>query len=79
MPAVSALLINVAVPKPLTIWGAPITDAPSMNWTEPVGAAVLIPAPAVFVTVAVNVTDCPKIDGFSEEATVVKVGAGFTV
>jgi len=50
-----------------------------MNWTEPVGVAVLIPAPAVFVTVAVNVTDCPKTDGFTEEVTVVEVGAGLTV
>jgi hypothetical protein len=29
----------------------------------------------VLVTVAVNVTDCPKIDGFNEEVTVVEVGA----
>ena len=31
--------------------------------------------PEVFVTVAVNVTDCPKTDGFTEEVTVVEVGA----
>jgi hypothetical protein len=30
--------------------------------------------PEVLATVAVNVTDCPKIDGFTEEVTVVKVG-----
>ena len=41
----------------------------------PVGVAVLTPAPAVFVTLAVNVTDCPKNDGFTEEVTVVEVGA----
>jgi len=41
--------------------------------------AVLIPAPAVLATVAVKVIDCPTIDGFSEEVTVVEVGAGFTV
>jgi hypothetical protein len=41
--------------------------------------AVLIPAPAVLDTVAVNVTDCPKIDGFTEEVTVVEVGAGLTI
>jgi len=41
--------------------------------------AVLIPAPAVLATVAVNVTDCPKIDGFTEEVTVLEVGAGLTV
>jgi len=50
-----------------------------MNWTEPVGVAVLIAAPAVLATVAVNVTDCPTIDGFTEEVTVVEVGAGLTV
>jgi len=30
-------------------------------------------------TVAVKVTDCPRIDGFNEEVTVVEVGAGLTV
>ena len=40
---------------------------------------MLIPVPAVFATVAVNVTDCPKIDGFTEEITVVEVGSGLTV
>jgi hypothetical protein len=40
---------------------------------------VLTPAPAVFDTVAVNVIDCPKTDGFTEEVTVVEVGAGLTV
>jgi hypothetical protein len=49
-----------------------------MNWTEPVGVAVLIAAPAALTTFAVNVTDCPKIDGFTEEVTVVDVGAGLT-
>ena len=40
---------------------------------------MLIPAPAVLATVAVNVTDCPTVDGFTEEVTVGKVGAGLTV
>ena len=79
MPIVSALVISVAVPPPLTIWVAPRTDAPSMNWTEPVGVAVLTAGPEVLATVAVNVTDCPKIEGFTEEVTVVEVGAGLTV
>jgi hypothetical protein len=46
---------------------------------EPVGVAVLINAPAVLATIAVNVTDCPRIDGFAEDVTVVEVGAGLTV
>jgi hypothetical protein len=33
----------------------------------------------MFATVAVNVTDCPTIDGFTEEVTIVEVGAGLTV
>ena len=37
--------------------------------------AVLIADPEVLATVAVNVTDCPKIDGFTKEVTVVEVGA----
>ena len=79
VPTTSAVVVSVAVPWPLTIWGEPRTDAPSMNWTEPVGVAVLIPGPDVLATVAVNVTDCPKIGGFTEEATVVEVEAGLTV
>ena len=79
MPTVSAPVISVAVPRPLTIWGAPRADGPSMNWTEPVGVAVLIAGPEVLVTVAVNVTDCPKIDGVTEEVTVVEVDAELTV
>ena len=31
---------------------------------------VLVP---VSVTVAVNVTDCPKVDGFTEEVTITEV------
>ena len=73
------MVVNEAVPRPLTVCGAPRTDAPSMNWTEPVGVAVLIAAPEMLATFAVNVTDCPKIDGFTEEVTVVEVGAGLTV
>ena len=79
MPTASALVTNVAVPAPLTICGAPRTDAPSMNWTEPVGVAVLIADPEMLATLAVNVTDCPKIDGFTDEVTVVEVGAGLIV
>jgi hypothetical protein len=31
-------------------------------------------SPEVLATVAVKITDCPKIDGFTEEVTVVEVG-----
>ena len=79
VPTASELVIRVAVPWPLTTCATPRTDAPSMNWTEPVGVAALIAAPEMLATFAVNVTDCPKIDGFTEEVTVVEVGAGLTV
>ena len=43
-----------------------------MNVTVPVG----VPAPgAAAVTVAVNVTDCPNIDGFVEDVSAVVVAA----
>jgi hypothetical protein len=50
-----------------------------MNWIEPVGVAVLIAGPELLATVAVNATDCPKLDGFNEDVTVVEVDAGLTV
>ncbi len=53
----------------------PITVTPSRKFTVPVG----VPAPgATIATVAVNVTLCPKTDGFTDEATVVVVLALFT-
>jgi len=53
----------------------PIRVAPSRKLTVPVG----VPEPgAVTVTVAVNVTLCPKTDGFADEAIVVVVPHLFT-
>jgi hypothetical protein len=53
----------------------PITAAPSRKFTVPVG----LPAPgAVTVTVAVNVTLCPKTDGLAEEVRLVLVLALLT-
>jgi hypothetical protein len=46
----------------------PIVAAPSLSVTVPVGV------PEVAVTVAVNVTDCPVAEGFTDEITVVVVG-----
>jgi hypothetical protein len=74
------LLVAVATaPDPDRGTAAPNAAPSTRSWTEPVGVAVLIPAPAMFATLAVNVTDCPKIDGFTEEVTVVEVGAGLTL
>jgi hypothetical protein len=46
--------------------------APSKNCTVPV-------APEDGATVAVSVTGCPNVDGFSDEISVVTVAAAFTV
>jgi hypothetical protein len=51
----------------------PSVVAPSLKVTVPVGV------PAVEVAVAVNVTDCPNLLGFSDEVRVVELAAGFTV
>jgi hypothetical protein len=60
----------------LTFCAAPRLLAPSLNCTVPVG----VPAPVeVGLMVAVKVTDCPKMDGLSEEVTAVVVEALFTV
>jgi hypothetical protein len=77
--AVALLVAIAAEPDPESGTAAPNGTPSAENWTEPVGVAVLTPAPAVLATVAVKVTDCPKIDGFTEEVTVVEVGAGLTV
>ena len=53
----------------LTDTGEPRFDAPSLNWTVPVGVAV----PADLVTLAVNVTGFPEDAGFSEELSAVFV------
>ena len=69
-PAASAEVVSVAVP-PLSAT-VPNGEAPSSKVTIPVG----VPAPDV--TLEVIVTDCPKVDGFLDEATEVAVGAGLT-
>ena len=51
----------------------PSTVAPELNVTVPVGVIV------ADETAAVNVTFCPKVDGLSEETTVVNVVAIFTI
>jgi hypothetical protein len=70
--AIAPLVAVATVPDPDSGTAAPNAAPSTKNWTEPVGVAVLVP---VLVTVAVNITDCPKIDGFIEEVTVVEVGS----
>jgi hypothetical protein len=67
-------VLNVAT-FPLSV-PVPNDVVPSMNVTVPVG----VPAPGdTTLTVAVNVTDCPKVDGFGAAVTDVAVSALFTV
>ena len=67
VPIVKEEVLSVALP-PLNATGAPRFATPSLNCTVPVG---LLP-----VTVAVKVTDCPTVDGLSEDSATVVVGPG---
>lgn len=69
-PTASAEVDSVAWPA-LSV-AVPIVVVPSRNATVPVG----VPTP---VTVAVKVTDCPAVEGFGKELTVVVVGWPTTV
>ena len=72
-------MANVTWPLPFTVVAAcrVVVGAaqvpPSMKVTLPSVTAV-----APTFTAAVNVTDCPKVDGFRLEATAVVVPAAFT-
>jgi hypothetical protein len=67
-------VLNAAVPLLLSV-PVPRVVVPSINVTVPVG----VPAPGeLAVTLAVNVTDWPKTEGFGAEATLtVKAGLTF--
>jgi len=62
----------VAVP-PLTETAEPKFTPSIRNWTVPVLTAAVLGATPL--TVAVNVTDWPKTDGFAEELTDIVVEA----
>jgi hypothetical protein len=62
----SADVLNVATPDPFKV-PVPIVAAPSLNVTVPVGV------PGDPVTVAVNVTDWPYVEGLGEDVTLVVV------
>ena len=62
---------EVAEPE-VSVTAEPMALPLSKNWTVPVA----VPAPrAVVATVAVKVTDCPKIEGFAEDVNAVVVVA----
>jgi hypothetical protein len=74
LPSARALVLKLALP-PLNAT-SPRVLAPSLNVTVPVG----VPEPgAAALTVAVNVTVCPKTDGLAEETTVVLLPSLLTV
>ena len=77
MPTASVLVEKVAVNGAVAdSVPLPMTVVPSRKFTVPVG----VPAPgAVTVTVAVNVTLCPKTDGFTDDVRLVLVPALLTV
>jgi hypothetical protein len=66
VPCVSVAIVSVALPAASEM-GLLIPFAPSKNATLPVTG------PAVEVTVAVNVTPAPTVDGFNDEVTTVEV------
>jgi hypothetical protein len=68
-PTASVEMLKVAFPA--LIVPVPSVALPSMNVTVPVAV--------VGVTVAVNVTDEPYVDGFVDEASVTVVFVLFTV
>ena len=73
LPRINPDVLNVAIPEPFSVPVPRIVD-PSSNVTVPVG----VPEPGD-VTVAVNVTDYPKTDGFAPEANAVEVVASMAV
>jgi len=76
---IAPLVAIAAVPDPDSATAAPNAAPSTRNWIEPVGVAELTAVPEALATVAVNVTGCPKIEGFTEEVTVVEVGAQLAI
>ena len=68
VPTVKVEVVKAACP--LAMATVAMVVAPSLN--------VMLPVTVEGATVAVNVTDCPEIDGFTPETTVVVVDAWVT-
>src|SRR6185369_9828909 len=68
LPTASAVVLKAAWPVPSTATLDARVVAPSVKVTVPAGT------PAPEVTVAVNVTDCPDVEGLGAEVSVVVVG-----
>ena len=66
-------VVTASFAEPLIRFSVPSVLVPAVNVTDPVANVV------VDLTVAVNVTDSPAADGFTDENTWVVVAAWFTV
>ncbi len=73
-PAESVPVMNSATPEPFREL-VPSTVWPSRNVTVPLGVL----GPLTPATVAVNVTDWPRVDGFTDEERVVVVAVSGAV
>lgn len=73
IPADSDEVMNAACPFTFSA-PVPICMLPSKNCTVPVGVPVV-----ELETVAVNVTDCPKVAGFAEDMSAVELAACWMV
>ena len=74
-PAPSVDTVQVAVPNEAATLHDPIVVPPSLKSTVPAG----VPEPGVTAeTVALNVTDCPEVDGLTLDVSDTDVDAGPT-
>ena len=72
MPRGNAVVVSEALPPERL--AVPRMLAPKVKVTVPVAAT-----PVFVVTVAVNFTDCPDVDGFLDDTSVVVEGTTFTI
>jgi hypothetical protein len=74
-PTARVASMQVAVPLERAVEPQPLTSPDQVM--EPVAVDAVVDVP-VFISVAVNVTDCPKVEGFGEEVMETLVGALLT-
>src|SRR5262249_51476130 len=80
-PVVRLAVVKLAVVLPPAVVSTPCPTlvAPSEKITVPVGFPAAVPPGLLTVTVAVNVTDWPGVEGVADELTPVLGGALLTV
>src|SRR5579884_216254 len=80
VPTVNELVVKVAVVTPPLVDSVPVPMVAPPSWksTVPDGSAAALVPGRVMLTVAVNVTDWPYTEGFTDELTAVVVLALFT-